>query len=235
MPTSLIVVAPASFAVSAAAHIADLMQAAIAARGQCAIALCGGTTPGPVLEALGKCGVRWSDLLVFFGDERAVPPVHPDSNFGLARRALLDHVPIPAGRIHRMEADRIDLDVAALDYEARLPDPLDVLLLGIGIDGHTASLFPGSPAVRESRRRVVAVPPPPPPVVPRVARMTITPPVIAAARHVVVMATGSAKAGVLAGILEGPERPEQLPAQLARGGTWILDTPAAKQLHQKES
>jgi 6-phosphogluconolactonase len=115
-----------------------------------------------------------------------------------------------------------------------LPPRLDILLLGVGPDGHTASLFPGSPALLETDRRVVAVPGPPPPIQPQVARMTITPPVIGAARHVAVLVSGIAKAALLARILEGPSDPITLPAQFARRGTWILDRAAAGQLHRRD-
>jgi 6-phosphogluconolactonase len=171
---------------------------------------------------------------VFFGDERAVPRDDPDSNFGMACRSLLDHVSIRGDRVHRMEADCPDRAVAAEEYDRLLPPRLDILLLGVGPDGHTASLFPGSPALLETDRRVVAVPGPPPPIQPQVARMTITPPVIGAARNVAVLVSGIAKAALLARILEGPSDPITLPAQFARRGTWILDRAAAGQLHRRD-
>ena len=172
---------------------------------------------------------------MYFGDERAVPPDHPDSNFGMARRTLLDHVPVRSDQVHRMAADRPDLAAAADDYARLLPPCLDILLLGMGPDGHTASLFPGSAALSETERLVVAVPAPPPPIAPQVARMTITPPVIDAARQVVMLVTGEGKAALLARVLDGPPDPAALPAQLARRGTWIVDRAAATQLHRRES
>lgn len=194
------------------------------------MALCGGLTPVAVYQVLAALPVRWRDVAIFFGDERAVPADHADSNYAMARRTLLDRVPILPERIHRMPAERTDADGAAREYEAGLPPQLDILLLGMGPDGHTASLFPGSPAVLERSRRVVAVASPPLPIQPQVRRMTITPPVIGAARQVVVMARGSDKAVILRRILEGPEQPTTLPAQCARGGTWIVDQEAAAQL-----
>jgi 6-phosphogluconolactonase len=179
--------------------------------------------------------VRWASVAIYFGDERAVPPDHPDSNFGMARRALLDRVAIPAPGIHRMEAERHDVATAAAEYDRLLPPRLDVLLLGAGPDGHTASLFANSPALREHRRRVLAVGPPPPPLQPQLRRMTITPPVIAAARHAVVMVTGQEKSAMVARVLEGPDNANTLPAQLARSGTWILDDAAASLLQRKDS
>jgi 6-phosphogluconolactonase len=163
---------------------------------------------------------------VYFGDERAVPPTDPASNYRMAREALLDRVGLPPERVHRMEADDLDLEAAAARYAALLPDPLDVLVLGMGQDGHTASLFPVSPALRESARKVVPARAPVPPI----ERLTITPPVIAAARRVAVIVAGAVKAPVVARVLRGPWRPEELPAQLARHGTWLLDRAAASAL-----
>lgn len=235
MPLSVIVVAADVFAATAATRIADLIHAAIEARGECSLALCGGSTPVPVFQDLVGRAIRWSQVAVYFGDERAVPPEHPDSNVGMARRSLLDHVPIRGDRVHRMEADRIDRAAAAEEYDQLLPNRLDILLLGVGPDGHTASLFPGAAALSETRRRVVTVPAPPPPIEPRVSRMTITPPVIGAAREVVVLVNGSGKAALLARILEGPTDPAELPAQVARFGTWILDRAAAGQLQRRDN
>jgi 6-phosphogluconolactonase len=234
MASSVIVVAEELFAPAAATLIADLINAAIDERGDCSLALCGGHTPEPVLQALAERTIHWARVAVYFGDERAVPPAHPDSNFGMARRTLLDHVPVQSDRVHRMAADRPDIAVAAEDYARLLPSRLDILLLGLGPDGHTASLFPGSPALLETRRTVVAVPPPPPPIEPQVRRMTITPPVVDAARNVVVLVTGAGKAALLARVLDGPPDPAALPAQIARRGTWIVDRAAASQLHQRE-
>jgi 6-phosphogluconolactonase len=234
MSSSVIVVAEELFASAAATWIADLINSAIDERGACSLALCGGHTPVAVFQDLVGRTIRWAQVAVYFGDERAVPPDHPDSNFGMARRALLDHVPVEPDRIHRMAAERPDLAAAAEDYARLLPSCLDILLLGLGPDGHTASLFPGSAALSETGRLVVAVPSPPPPIEPRVRRMTITPPVIDAARQVVMLVTGEGKAALLERILDGPPDPATMPAQLARRGTWIVDRPAATQLHRRE-
>jgi 6-phosphogluconolactonase len=211
----------------AAAWLAEEVKQAVARGGRCALALSGGSTPRPAYERLAaEPGMPWDVVEVYFGDERAVPPTDPASNYRMAREALLDRVPIPAARVHRMEADDPDLDAAAARYAALLPERLDVLVLGMGQDGHTASLFPGSPPVHEKERKVVPAGAPVPPV----HRLTITPPVIAAARRVAVLTAGMAKAPVVARVLRGPWRPEVLPAQLAREGTWILDRAAASAL-----
>lgn len=165
------------------------------------IALAGGTTPRAVYARL---ALPWAEINFYFSDERAVPPDHPESNFRMARELL------PAARLHRMES--------AEEYARILPEPLDLLYLGMGEDGHTASLFPGSPALEETRR-VVAVRGP--------DRITITPPVIASARALLVVATGAAKAAMVRRAREGPWDPRAVPAQLARHGTWIVDRAAA--------
>jgi 6-phosphogluconolactonase len=138
----------------------------------------------------------------------------------------MSHASIPSANVHPMDGGRADRDGAARDYEKVLPARIDVLLLGMGPDGHTASLFPGSPALNETERRVVAVTAPKPPA----ERLTITPPVIAAAINVVVLVTGAEKAGMVAKVLDGAATPAELPVWLARGGTWILDAPAASGL-----
>jgi len=141
--------------------------------------------------------------------------------------ALLTHVAIPEARVHRIEGERRDLDAAAAAYGQELPAALDVLVLGLGTDGHTASLFPGSPAVLERRRRVMVVESPKPPR----QRITITPPVIAAARQVVVLVTGRDKAPAVARALDGDApSPSEIPAVLARHGVWFLDHAAAARL-----
>ena len=200
---------------------------AIAERGVCTVALAGGRTPEPIYRELATgSGIDWKRVHVFFGDERAVPPDHADSNYAMVSSALLSRVPIPAGQVHRMEAERPDLEAAAREYARALPEQLDILVLGMGPDGHTASLFPGSAAVDERQRLVVPVigakPPP--------QRLTITPPVIEAARRVTVIATGGDKAVMVARAIEGPLAPKDVPVQLARRGTWFLDQAAAGRL-----
>ena len=222
----------AEFVRRAAAWLIEGIKRAAAARGHCAVALAGGRTPEPIYEALASPGyegrVPWAHVDVFFTDERAVAADDPDSNYRMVRRALLDRVGIEDAQVHRMEADRADVDAAARDYEALLPPRLDVLLLGMGQDGHTASLFPRNAAMAERERRVVSVQGPKPPAL----RLTITPPVVALARRVALVATGADKADVAAQALEGPFTPEELPVQLALRGTWFLDHAAAAKLNR---
>jgi len=232
MPTTLTIRDPDTLAAAMAGWIAEMLGAAVRARGTGTIALAGGGTPRGVYEVLAapplRDAVPWGRVHVYFGDERAVPPDDPDSNFRMAREALLARVPVPPAQIHRMEAERADLEAAAAAYAQALPAALDGLLLGVGEDGHTASLFPGAPALGETARRVVPVVGPKPP--PR--RLTVTPPVIAAARSVGVIAVGAGKAEAVARALEAPLAPRETPAQLARGGHWFLDPAAAARLRQ---
>lgn len=226
---------PASLPDVAATWITDLIEQTTRLRGHCDLALAGGATPRPVYERMATSAladrVVWNGVAVFFGDERCVPPDHPDSNYRMAYEVLLRHVPIPPTSVHRMEAERADRDAAARAYERLLPTRLDVLLLGMGTDGHTASLFPHSPALRERTRRVVPVSSPEP----SPARLTITPPVIESADAVVVLVAGAEKAATVARALEGPYAPDVLPIQLALRGTWLIDHAAARELRSVPS
>jgi len=226
--TDLIVASqPAELARKAAGWLDIEVSNAIAERGWCALGLAGGRTPEPVYRELASgSSSDWQQVHVFFGDERGVPPDHPDSNYRMVHLALLSRVPIPAAQIHRMEAERSDREAAAREYERELPPRLDVLVLGMGADGHTVSLFPGSPALDERRRLVVPVVGTKPPA----ERLTITPPVIEAARKVAVIATGDDKAAMVARAIEGPFAPTAVPVQLARRGVWFLDQAAAARL-----
>jgi len=226
-PERLVIVDGAALADAAAEWIAAAIEAGIRERGRCTVALCGGTTPRPVYERLARSPlasrIAWRSVEIYFGDERAVPPADPRSNYAMAKEALLDHLGVPATQIHRMEAERGDRDAAARDYERTLPEHLDLLLLGMGADGHTASLFPGAALLDERRRRVAPATGPTPPR----ERLTITPPVIAQARRVAVLVSGAEKAATLERVLRGPARLRDLPVQLALGGTWFVDRDAA--------
>ena len=221
---------PRALARRAAEWIVERTRAAVAARGSCSVALAGGGTPRATYEVLGTsalaAAVPWGAIDWFFGDERAVPFDHPDSNYRLAAESLFAGRPEALARACRMPADAADAEVAARAYGQLLPDPLDVVILGMGEDGHTASLFPGSPALGERHERVAAVTGPKPPF----RRMTITPPVIEAARDVLVLVAGAGKAATLARALEGPLDARSVPVQLARDRTFIVDAAAASAL-----
>lgn len=226
----MIVVEPAAELPRRAARwLADTIAGLLGAHARCSLALAGGSTPRPVYAALAEpevaSRVDWARVEVFFGDERAVPPHAADSNFRMTTEVLFSHVPLPPTQVHRIEGERRDLEAAAADYDRALPGALDVLILGMGADGHTASLFPGSPALEEHRRVVVVHSPKPPPL-----RLSITPPVIAAARVVCMLVTGTEKAAMVARALRGDATPSEVPAVLARHGVWFLDPPAASRL-----
>ncbi|MDQ2959842.1 MAG: 6-phosphogluconolactonase [Candidatus Dormibacteraeota bacterium] len=197
-----------------------------------AIALAGGSTPRFLYEALATSAFRgdidWGRWHVFFGDERAVGADNPASNYRLAHDTLLVKVGVPDARVHRMEAERPDLDAAGAEYSALLerergaPPRLDVVLLGLGTNGHTASLFPGTPALDVvdawATRGVADYEP--------VDRITMTAPAINAAAHVAFLVTGGGKAEALRGVAAGT-----VPAALVRPRdgdlTWFLDEAAA--------
>lgn len=232
----------------AAEHIVQLAAEAIALRGRFVLALAGGNTPRPVYRQLAGPACRerldWSRVQVVFGDERCVAPDDPRSNFAMARKELLDEVPLPGANIHRIHGEGAP-DRAAADYEhvlkkllgadgrnhhERSPAALDLALLGLGEDGHTASLFPGLSAVAETRRWAVAE------YVPAVQmwRITLTPVVFNAARNIAFLVAGAAKADILRQVLEGPQHPRQWPAQAikpVRGALrWLTETSAASSL-----
>jgi 6-phosphogluconolactonase len=231
-----VVVRGSSFAETGARILRDALEAGGTGPGMAGatpsgptdIMLAGGSTPEPIYRELAsEAPELLREARFFFGDERAVPPGDPRRNATMAHRTLLDPAGVPASRVHAMEAHRDDLEAAAREYAAALPARLDLILLGIGDDGHTASLFPGDPAVEEAVRAVVAVeaaPADPP------RRLTITPPVLARAALTVVLARGEEKAPAVRRALQGTWAPRDCPAQLARAGIWILDTAAAGRL-----
>lgn len=208
------------------------------------VALSGGSTPKGLYTLLAqepyRTQVPWNLVHVFWGDERCVPPDHADSNYKLADDALLSQVPLPETNIHRVPTEGGDCVGAAADYAQELVTffgltgralpHFDLLLLGVGDDGHTASLFPGKPALDAHDALVVSSPPgrlPPP-----VERVTLTLPVLNAARHVVFMATGAGKRAIVTRILAGVDATAGalLPAQRVHPGdgtlTWIVDQAA---------
>ncbi len=220
----------AAVADAAAEAFIDAAARAIAARGRFTVALAGGSTPKATYARLAAMPERvdWQRVEVFFGDERCVPPDHKDSNYRMAREALLDHVPLDPAHVHRI-AGELPPDEAARAYDALLArsGPLDLALLGMGPDGHSASLFPGTSALAERTARVVPV------YVPKLDawRVTLTAPELSAAREVVITTVGEEKADALAQALEGP--PGSAPVQLvqpAGGARWIVDRAAAGKL-----
>jgi 6-phosphogluconolactonase len=221
-----------AWAESAGVRIAEaLARAAEEAGGErrVALALAGGSTPAPVYRWLAEAGgVPWDRVEIFFGDERCVPPDHPDSNYRMARETLLDPVGVPSDQVHRMEGEAENREAAADAYAGLLPEHLSVLLLGVGADGHTLSLFPGAPTLEESRRLVV--PAEGPAGSSPVHRLTVTPPVVEAAKEIYVLARGTSKAEAVARALEGDWAPSACPAQIARRGVWLLDPDAASAL-----
>ena len=207
-----------------------------ASTGTFRVALSGGSTPKrmhEILSAMGRDALPWDRVELWFGDERTVPPDHPDSNYGMAKRTLID--PLGISSVHRMEGER-DPAAAAADYERALvaaagaPPVLDLVFLGMGPDGHTASLFPGSPAVGERQRYVVANPVDSPVAKGKTTRITLTVPALNAARHVRFLVAGADKAHVLGEVLQGPRG--RYPSQLVEGGdvAWFVDQAAAKEL-----
>jgi 6-phosphogluconolactonase len=231
-----------SVARAAAEQIASRAQRAAAASGRFSIALSGGSTPKRLYALLAdptapyRARIPWDRFHVFFGDERHVPPEDAQSNFRMAREALLDHVPIPADNVHRVLAERPAEEAAALYEETlrrsfALPEGgvprLDLVLLGMGEDGHTASLFPGTAALAERRRLVAAN------WVPKLGtwRITLTLPVFEAAAAVLFLVAGADKAAPLAAVFDPSTPPDAYPCQLIRPASgdlvWLADRAAA--------
>jgi 6-phosphogluconolactonase len=219
---------------AAAARIAASIEAAIAARGAATWCLTGGETPEQMYRALAdparpwRTRIDWTRVHAYWGDERHVPPDHPDSNYGMAARALLDHVPIPATHVHRMRGEVPDAGEAAREYQRGLPEIFDVMLLGLGEDAHIASIFPGRPVPGGVRVAGVFAPHL------NAWRITLTPPAILAARDIVMLVAGAAKAEAVYLALEGDEDPLRYPAQRLRPAgdrvEWFLDRAAAARL-----
>lgn len=234
----------------AADFLADLAAQAIAARGRFTLALSGGNTPRPLYARLATPGYRdridWSKVHIFFGDERCVPPDDPRSNYRMVRESLLDQVPLPVENVHRFRGEDPP-EQAAGDYAKVLqstfggdavaggppPAGFDLILLGMGDNGHTASLFPGLAVVTETRRWVMAQ-------YVEVAgmwRLTLTAVVLNAARQVAFLVSGAGKAEMVHRVLEGPYQPVVLPSQIIRPTKgelhWLLDAPAAAKLRRK--
>lgn len=230
---------PEQLAAAAAALVAECAAEAIAASGRFDLALSGGSTPLSAFARLAappyQEGIDWARVYIFWSDERCVPATHPDSNYGAAKTALLDHVAIPPGNVHRMRGELVPAQ-AAEEYQQQLQTHFatpafpvfDLILLGLGTDGHTASLFPGSAALRTGEVPVTEN---------YVAsleswRLTFTLPLINAARKVVFLVSGAGKASIVQEIMQPGGRP--LPAKAVNphsgGLTWLLDAEAASLL-----
>jgi 6-phosphogluconolactonase len=231
------IVDAASLADTAAERLTQLVEQSIAAGHVANVALTGGSTPEATYAVLGDQArpyrerIDWSHVQLFWGDERHVPPDHQDSNFGMAKRALLQHVPIPPDHVHRVHAERPDPHDAAAEYAREVPAIFDVMLLGLGPDCHIASIFPGSDLLKTRPvDRVVAV------FAPQFGtwRITMTPQVILESRRIVMLVGGQSKAAAVAAAIEGPLDVVKYPGQLLREADprveWIVDVEAASAL-----
>lgn len=234
----------AAVAREAARRMVEICRGFVASDGEFRIALAGGKTPRLLYRLLGSAAFReqfdWARVHLFWADERPVPPDHAESNYGMVAAELLAHAPLPAENVHRMQAESPSLGRAAQGYEELLRTmlPLDargyprfhMILLGLGADGHTASLFPGPGSEAGTSRWVTT------PQTEQLGarRMTLTLPVINAAHHVMFLVTGGEKAPALRRVLEGHEQPA-LPAQLVRpwngSRVFLVDAAAAAELH----
>jgi len=238
-----------SLYLAAAEQVCRVGQLAIDTTGRFSLVLSGGTTPRPLYELLASppfsANLDWKKVEFFWGDERVVAPDDPKSNFRMAREAMLDKLKIPPAHIHRIRTEEPDLDRAARAYEreiehvlgevagvGRRPPHFNLFLLGMGADGHTASIFPGTDALEETERWVIPVD------VPSlgVKRITMTPPLINSAHFIIFIVTGASKADVMADVLQGPRDPRRCPAQLIHPLTgevmWFADREASAKLIQ---
>jgi 6-phosphogluconolactonase len=232
----------------AARRFVDWAWQSIAKDGNFFVALSGGSTPRELYRLLAtpefRAQVDWPRVHLFWGDERAVPPDSPESNYGMARRELLVRVPIPAANVHRMEAEDPNIGRAAHNYEAALRKflPIDdrgfprfhLIFLGLGTEGHTASLFPGSKIVRETSRWVST------PLVPKLGarRMTLTLPVLEGARRIVFLVAGAEKASILHTVLcehSDPPLPAQMVAPREGERLFFVDEEAAAKIPATQS
>ena len=235
-----------ALAAAAAERVSSRIQQSMAARGSAVICLPGGRTPRRLYELLADAGrpwrarIEWSHVHAFWGDERHVPPDHAESNFGMAHRTLLAHVPLPASQVHRMRGELPDAAAAAREYETTLrrgfalagrkDQTFDLMLLGLGEDAHIASIFPGSPllTVGAGGHQVAAV----------WAehlnawRITLTPPALLAARSILLLVSGGHKAAAVQAALDAPVDEARCPAQALRAAAdrveWMIDAAAAQ-------
>ncbi|HVX15058.1 MAG TPA: 6-phosphogluconolactonase [Pirellulales bacterium] len=227
----------------------SLSQAAVQQRGRFTVALSGGSTPRDFYALLAnpdapyRGQLAWDKLFFFWGDERHVPPDHADSNYRMANEALLSKAPVPEGNIHRIQAEMPDAEMAAHAYQENLqsffqlsgdcPPCFDLALMGLGPDGHTASLFPQTAALHERDRWVAAN------WVQKLHthRITLTVPVLTRAAEILFLVAGADKATALRDVFHGPYHPDQWPAQVFRNSAghvaWLIDQLAARQLPKR--
>ena len=231
---------------AAADYIVKVAYESVVSHGRFTFALSGGTTPGKLYGLLATEAylrqIDWERVEIFWSDERCVPPNDAESNYRLAQEVMLSKLPLSASQIHRMPADEADRDAAAEKYSKEMQrvfrealPRFDLIQLGMGPEGHTASLFPHQPSLHEQLRQVlpVTVPKPPP------DRLTFTPPVLNAAKHILFLVKGGEKADAIQAVLEGHYQPDEYPAQIVRPTqgevTWMLDNAAAAKLTSKSS
>lgn len=230
----------AALAEAAAEEVVRAANEAVRSHGRFTIALSGGSTPKALYQRLASERFRdrlpWDAIHLFWGDERHVPPDHAESNFRMVREAMLDRVPVPPGNVHRIRAEE-EAERAAEEYEAAMRSffalapgewpRFDLVLMGLGPDAHTASLFPGSPAVLENERLVVA----PWAEAHHTFRITMTPPVFNRAAALLFLVSGEEKAAAVHAVIEGERDPVRYPAQVVEGNAvWMLDRAAARDL-----
>lgn len=235
---------------TAAERLTSIVDGAVRAHGAAMVSLTGGHTPRRLYELLAdprqpwRARIPWERVHLFWGDERHVPPDHPDSNYRMAHDALVAKVPVPSEQVHRMRGE-LPAEEAARAYELELGDPFraagrtdqtfDLMLLGLGEDAHIASIFPGSPVLDERSRRVAA------PWVSHLHayRITLTPPALLDARRIVMLVEGPKKAEAVAAAIEGPPDVARWPAQLLRAADdrveWLTDRPAAQGLRARRA
>jgi 6-phosphogluconolactonase len=226
---------------AAADYIVKIAQESVASHGRFTFALSGGTTPRKLYGLLAtepyRSQIDWQKVEIFWSDERCVPPDDAESNYHLAEEVMFSKLTLSPNQIHRMPADEADRDAASEKYSQEMQrvfgeslPHFDLIQLGMGPEGHTASLFPHQASLRENQRLVmsVTVPKPPPP------RLTFTPPVLNAARHVLFLVTGKEKDDAVQAVLKGDYQPDEYPAQIVQPTqgevTWMLDTAAAANL-----
>ena len=233
---------PENLSVRGAERIVVLAKEAVRVNGRFTLALAGGSTPETLYRLLSSeeysQRIPWDKVHLFWGDERCVPPPHPDSNYRMVRETLLSVIDIPPENVHRIKGELGE--AGAVDYEKTLRMSFnisgpsfpcfDLILLGMGADGHTASLFPGTSVLSEEKLWVRAL------LVQKLKsmRITLTPPVINSAAEILLLVSGEGKASALKEVLEGPFDPGRYPAQLLRRAkgnvTWLVDEAAGRLL-----